>query len=693
FMSKNLKDYIVDRYKDVKYDLFSAFIVRNNQFSKENGNLGFMTPYVWMFISSYENLRRYLIDNACITSLIQFEYSAFEEATVPICTFTLKKTDKLKKGIYFRLVDYKGGMKVQEKMFFEEKENQKYYIREVDEFNRVPGSPIVYWLSNNMFNAFRIGQPLYKMGDTRQGMATSDVNRFTRFWYEVNDSQIGFNYNSLDGTKNGVHKWFPYIKGGKFRKWSGNNGTLVNWQFDGKEVKDYAAKLYKSYTRTIKNIGYYLRECISWGMITSSDISVRYYDSGYIFDIAGCCLFAEHKNLIYLLAFLNTKIARELTKAINPTINMNVGDIANLPIIYEEKYNSQIEKIIEENISISKREWDSFETSWDFKKHPLINMGISLFDPETKQKEELLSNNFNYWNQICSDWFNKLKQNEEELNRIFIDIYGLQDELTAEIEDKDITIRKADRTREIKSLISYAVGCMFGRYSLDEDGLIYAGGEFDSSKYKTFNADTDNIIPITDEAYFNDDMVTRFKKFIEVVYGKETLYENLEYVAETLGKRGTETSEDTIRRYFVNDFYNDHVKTYKKRPIYWLFDSGKKNGFKCVIYMHRYSKDLVASIRTKYIPKVQTTYDKLLSDVEYKLSTDLSLTDKKEMEKKKIELNSKIQEVKEYYEKIAYVANKMIDIDLDDGVVVNYAKFTYLNPKTNKEEIILGNTK
>ncbi|MEG1995674.1 MAG: SAM-dependent methyltransferase, partial [Bacilli bacterium] len=289
--------------------------------------------------------------------------------------------------------------------------------------------------------------------------------------------------------------------------------------------------------------------------------------------------------------------------------------------------------------------------------------------------------------------FNKLKQNEEELNRIFIDIYGLQDELTPELEDKDITIRKADRTREIKSLISYAVGCMFGRYSLDEDGLIYAGGEFDSSKYKTFNADTDNIIPITDEAYFNDDMVTRFKKFIEVVYGKETLYENLEYVAETLGKRGTETSEDTIRRYFVNDFYNDHVKTYKKRPIYWLFDSGKKNGFKCVIYMHRYSKDLVASIRTKYIPKVQTTYDKLLSDVEYKLSTDLSLTDKKEMEKKKIELNSKIQEVKEYYEKIAYVANKMIDIDLDDGVVVNYAKFTYLNPKTNKEEIILGNTK
>ena len=225
------------------------------------------------------------------------------------------------------------------------------------------------------------------------------------------------------------------------------------------------------------------------------------------------------------------------------------------------------------------------------------------------------------------------------------------------------------------------------------DGLIYAGGEFDSSKYKTFNADNDNIIPITDEAYFNDDIVTRFKQFIEVVYGKDTLNENLDYIAETLGKRGTETSEDTIRRYFVNDFYNDHIKTYQKRPIYWLFDSGKKNGFKCLIYMHRYSKDLVATIRTKYIPKVQTTCEKLLSDVEYKLSTDLSLADKKEMEKKKIELNGKIQEVKEYYEMIANVANRMIDIDLDDGVVVNYAKFTYLNPKTNKEESILGKIK
>ena len=234
---------------------------------------------------------------------------------------------------------------------------------------------------------------------------------------------------------------------------------------------------------------------------------------------------------------------------------------------------------------------------------------------------------------------------------------------------------------------------MFGRYSLDEDGLIYAGGEFDFSKYKTFNADNDNIIPITDEAYFNDDIVTKFKQFIEVVYGKGTLNENLDYIAETLGKRGTETSEDTIRRYFVNDFYNDHIKTYQKRPIYWLFDSGKKNGFKCLIYMHRYTKDLVATIRTKYIPKVQTTYEKLLSDVEYKLSTDLSLADKKEMEKKKIELNGKIQEVKEYYEMIANVANKMIDIDLDDGVVVNYAKFTYLNPKTNKEESILGKIK
>lgn len=704
FMCKNLKDYIIKYYNSVKYDLFSAFIIRNSLFGKQNANLGFMTPYVWMFISSYESLRKYILGQMQINSLIQFEYSAFEEATVPICTFILDNSKTKSKPTYFRLVDYKGGMKVQEQKFLEQKAKKEFYTTNYKRFEIISSSPIVYWLSDNMFKVFENGKKIKDFGDTRQGMATSDVNRFTRLWYEINNKKIGFNYNNIESTDNGLHKWFPYIKGGKYRKWSGNYDTLVNWEFNGKEVKDYAAFLYKSYTRTIKNINYYLKECISWGMITSSDISVRYYPAGYIFDIAGCCLFSEHKYLIYLLAFLNTKIAKELTKAINPTINMNVGDIANLPIIYEEEKFGSIENIVNDNIIISKNEWDSFETSWDFKGHPLIKNMTGQYIRDLNEKPNFyLFSVFDDWKHKAEIRFNKLKENEEKLNEIFIDIYGLKDELTPEVEDKDITIRKADMEREIKSLISYAVGCMFGRYSLDKDGLIYAGGDFDEiykkckktdggwagvslSNYKvlndngqeidlSFEVDNDNVIPITDEAYFSDDIVERFKMFISVVYGEKTLNENIDFIAETLGKKGTETSEDTIRRYFVNDFFNDHVKTYQKRPIYWLFDSGKKNGFKALVYMHRYNENLIPKVRLDYLHRMQTTYEKLLTDVNDKLTSELSMTDKKEAQRRQADLNAKLQEIREYDEKIAHIANQRISIDLDDGVKVNYDKF------------------
>lgn len=695
-MSSKLKKYIQSNYKEVKSDMFSVFIIKNSKLGSKESYLGFMTPYVWMFISSYEKLREYIIDNLNISSLIQLEYSALEEATVPICTFTLKKTNSQKKGIYFRLVDYKGGMKIQEQKYLEEKEKKNYYIKDVSEFNRIPGSPIVYWLSENMFNAFKVGKPLCELGDTRQGMATSDVNRFTRFWYEVDNNLIGYNYKSLEDTKSGEHKWFPYIKGGKFRKWSGNYDTLVNWQFDGKEVKDYAAKLYKSYTRTIKNISYYLRECISWGMITSSDISVRYYNSGYIFDIAGCCLFAEHRKLLYLLAFLNTKIARELTKAINPTINMNVGDIANLPIIYDEKYAERIEKIINENIDISKEDWDSFETSWDFVSHPLIEYKSgSGYDKNIENWNYRINDAYETWKSNCEEKFKLLKQNEEELNRIFIDIYGLQDELTTEEEDKDVTVRKADRTRDIKSFISYAVGCMFGRYSLDEDGLIYAGGEFDKSKYKTYEVDEDNIIPITDEAYLKDDIVEKFKNFVEIVYGKETLEENLDYIADSLGRKNGESSEQTIRRYFLNDFYKDHIQIYKKKPIYWLFVSGKKNGFKALIYMHRYNENIVGKIRKDYLYKMQRIYETRLEEIKKILNNpeDSSTYELRKLEKEQHNLTDKLVEIKEYNEKLISIGDTKIKIDLDDGVSVNYSKFTYIDPITNKESNILANAK
>lgn len=685
-MGGALKNYVTENFKDYKYDLFACFIKRNSDFAKENGVMAFMTPYVWMFISSYEPLRKFIINNLNISSLIQLEYSALEEAIVPLCTFVLNNGNIEDNGVYYRLSDYKGGMKVQEKMYLDNLKNElnDKYIVNKNRFMKVPNSVIAYWISENLEQTFEIGTRLKEVGDTRQGMATSDNNRFLRLWYEINYKNLGIGFTNSIEAKNSGKKWFPYNKGGYYRKWYGNIDYAINYENDGSEVKAYATSLYKSPTRTIKSISEYFKDSISWSKISSGDIAFRYYPNGFIFDVAGCCIFTSNINTKYkMLAFLNSNIANSILKILSPTLNYEAGQIASLPLILDNtEYDEVIYNCVKENISLSKEDWDYFETSWDFNYHPLI-----------KYNSKKIKNSMYEWNIECAERFNKVKDNEEILNKIFSKVYNLEQEISFEVEDKNITIRLSEKERDIKSLISYAVGCMFGRYSLDEDGLVYAGGEFDSNKYKTFNVDMDNIIPITDESYFNDDIITRFKQFIETVYGKETLNENMDYIAETLGKKGAETSEDTIRRYFVNDFYNDHTKTYQKRPIYWLFDSGKKNGFKCLIYMHRYSKDLVASIRTKYIPKVQTTYEKLLSDVEYRLSTEISLNDKKEMEKRKIELNGKIQEVKEYYEKIANVANRMIDIDLDDGVVVNYAKFTYLNPKTNKEESILGKIK
>lgn len=667
-MNNNLKNYITERYPDFKYDLFSAFIVRNSYLSNANGYMGFMTPYVWMFISSYEKLRRYIIDKLNISSLIQLEYSALEEATVPICTFVLNKKNG-EKGNYFRLTDFKGGMTVQENKYLEinEKKNECWYKTNTENFKKIPGSPIVYWASESYFNIFKESAILKTDGDTRQGMATSDNNRFLRYWYEVENKKLGFNMKNAEEALKSQKKWFPYNKGGYFRKWYGNMDYVINYENDGYEVKEYAKSLYNSVTRTIKSISEYFKESISWSKISSGSIAFRYYPNGFIFDVAGCCIFyKDKKTMYYQNAFLNTNVAGSILSMISPTLNYEAGHIAILPIIKDEKNLDNIIELVKENIKISKDDWDSFETSWDFVKHPLL---------KPMSKVSTIRDSIANWNTYTYQQRSLLKHNEEELNKIFIDIYGLNNELTPEVDDKDITIRKEDKVRDIKSFISYAVGCMFGRYSLDEEGLVYAGGDFDIDRYKTFKADNDNIIPITDEAYFGDDIVERFKEFIKTVYGDNTFNENMNFIAEALGKKGTETSEETIRRYFVNDFFNDHVKMYQKRPIYWLLDSGKKNGFKALIYMHRYNENLIPKARLDYLHRVQTTYEKLLSDVNYKLTTDLSMIDKKEAKNRQTDLIAKLQEIKEYDEKIAHIANQRISIDLDDGVKVNYEKF------------------
>ena len=670
-MSLNLKNYIQENYKSVKSDLFSSFIMRNSFYGNEDSYLGFMTPYVWMFISSYEDLRKYIIEKINISSLIQLEYSALEEATVPICSFVLNNKNSDIKGTYFRLTDFTGGMQIQEMKYLDILNNNSEYkfIKNSKDFMNIPGFPISYWLSKNVYDNFKNFQSLFNYFEVKSGISPGNTEKFLKLWYEVEIKNIHFT-----NTNTNKEKWYPTNKGGPYRKWYGNRQYVMNWKNNGYEIINYIDDNGKQLSFP-RNLELQLKEHIGYSRITSGNQSFRFFDNGYLFtDSSAAIIGSKNVSAKYLLGLLNTKIVMYVLNAINPTLNTQAGDICKLPLKVE--CNNKVVELVNECLSISQEDWDSFETSWDFITHPLIEYKTgSGYDKDIYKWDYKIKDVYESWKSNCDEKFKLLKNNEEELNKIFIDIYGLQDELTYDVEDKDITIRKADREREIKSLISYAVGCMFGRYSLDQDGLVYAGGDFDKSKYKTFSVDEDNIIPITDEAYFGDDIVERFKKFIKVVYGDNTFNENMDFIAETLGKKGTETSEDTIRRYFLNDFFNDHVKTYKKRPIYWLFDSGKKNGFKALVYMHRFNENLIPKVRLDYLHRVQTTYEKLLSDVNYKLTTELSLSDKKTVQNRQANLNAKLNEIKEYDEKIAHIANQRINIDLDDGVKVNYDKF------------------
>ncbi|WP_368996883.1 BREX-1 system adenine-specific DNA-methyltransferase PglX [Caldifermentibacillus hisashii] len=673
YLTKEITDYIDEHYEDVKSDLFSSFIDYSFSATKENGQIGFMTPFVWMFISSYEKLRKKMIKERNISSLVQLEYSGFDGATVPICTFTLRNYNSGTSGEYVRLSDFRGAENQPIKTL-EAVQNPFVHYRYTfnqENYNKIPGSPIAYWISEKYINIFLKGKKLKSIGDTRQGMATSDNNRFLRLWHEVSQEKMGIGYSNSVQAKNSKKKWFPYNKGGEFRKWYGNIDYVINYENDGYEVKEYAKKLYKTPTRTIKSISEYFKKCVSWSKVSSGDIAFRFYPQGFIFDVAGCCIFfEEEKYLNYLLGFLNTKVNKKLLEVISPTLNYEAGHIATLPIIFNDSRLSIINQIVVDNIEISKKDWDFFENSWDFTKHPLL-----LF-PSNK-----ISSSFEEWQQFSEERFNQVKENEEELNRIFIEIYGLQDELTPDVADEDVTVRKADLERDIKSFISYAIGCAFGRYSLDEEGLIYAGGEFDPTRYQTFPADQDNILPILPDAYFDDDIVFRFIKFVEVIYGQETLEENLDFIADVLGRKKNETSRETIRRYFVNDFYKDHVQTYKKRPIYWLFTSGKEKAFNCLIYMHRYDKTTLSRIRTDYLHEVQNRYEARKQDLINIIEGDSTSKEIRDAKKELKSIEKKIDELIAYDEKLHHMADQQIEIDLDDGVKVNYEKFKGLVAK------------
>lgn len=650
-MNSVLSEYVKRCYSEAKSDLFAALIIKCLEFTKQNGYSSLVTMQSWMFLSSFEEMRTKLLTLNTLTTLMHMENMVMGIAFGTAVSVFRKGAVKGYKGTYnqIKLADIENA---KPKSF--PVAGNRFAQVSSDNFSKIPGMPVAYWVSVNTINAF--DKPKLESGvNAVKGLDTCDNDTFVRFWNEVDIHNINFSARSSEDTFEA--KWYPYCKGGGYSKWYGFMDKVVDWKDDGNILRNLRDSNGKIKSRP-QNIRYYFKEGLTWSTITSYKLSLRYMNH-CIFGGGGSAMFMS-SNLYYNLCFVNSKVTEYFLSFMNPTLNFLVGDILGLPIIIDESKKEVVEPLARNNINISKIDWDSFEPSWDFKTHPLL------------KPVPLISEAFAQWSDECEKRFTRLKSNEEELNRIFIDIYGLQDELTPEVEEKDVTVRRADLTRDIKSLVSYAVGCMFGRYSLDVEGLAYAGGEWDGSKYKTFIPDPDNCIPVTDEEYFRDDIVVRFVDFIRTVYGADTLEENLTFIADALGTRGN-TSRERIRNYFLNDFIKDHIKMYQKRPIYWMFDSGKQNGFRALVYMHRWNADTTGNVRVEYLHKLQRIYENEIRQAQDIVETG-SGREVSAAQKRIEKLTKQLKETHDFDEKIAHLALSRIDIDLDDGVKVNYEK-------------------
>ena len=637
-----LADYIKTNYPDSKNDLFAVFMEVCHKMNVKNGYQAMITQHAWMFLSSFEKLRA-KIQKLDIVDMAHLGARAFEEIAgevVQTTSFILanKHVDGYK-GTYCRLVE-PTTQQGKEEMFLSQ-ENR--YIACSDNFAKIPGAPVAYWVSEKLTEAFTL-KTLYDYTISPSQNVTGNNNRFLRKFWELAQEKIDLKDN-----------WIFYAKGGGYRKWWGNLYDVINWTPEARNIYQYGDGLHAS---QIINKDYWYKKGITWGLITSALPSFRIMPEGATFDKGGSTIIVDEFVYNFTLGLLNSKVYIPISELFNPTLNFQVKDIRSLPVKLE--YKAIVDQLVENNIFNSKSDWDAFETSWDFTKHPLL------------RNQPTISEAYAEWEAECNTRFNTLKANEEELNRIFIDIYGLQDELTPEMEDKDVTVRKADLQRDIKSLLSYAVGCMFGRYSLDVEGLAYAGGTWDDSKYVTFKPDEDNVIPITDEDYFEDDIIGRLIAWLKVVYGAETLEENLRFIADALGTSG-DTARQKIRNYFLKDFFKDNCKIYQKRPIYWLYDSGKQNGFKALIYMHRYNADTSGQVRAEYLGKMEETYESEINRMQDIMDNgagrEVALAGKR-----KEKLQKQLHECRDYDAVLGHIALASIAIDLDDGVKVNYVK-------------------
>lgn len=640
-MSGKLSEFVKRNYPDSKSDLFAVFIERCGQMTLKNCFQAMITQHAWMFLSSFEKLRKKLLQKTMV-NMAHLGARAFEEIggeVVQTTSFVLLN-DSVEdyKGVYCRLIEPTTQQSKEETFL----NGDSRFVTSQSNFAKIPGSPVAYWVSDQLVQDFIDGKPFAEVGFPKVGMQTSNNDKYLRLWHEVKANEFFSNSK----------KWIKYVKGGQFRRWYGNLEYVV-W-YNG--TPDFI--LQQKNARVLSESELTVPKC-TWTDLATTRYSSRIAPLDSFHDISGHCFYPSKAMQMYLLGYTNSKVFQTIIDLLNSSLHYQVGDVARVPVLIDNV--EALSGLVQDNVNLSKTDWDSFETSWDFQRHPLIRNTRTLREA------------FTLWQSECDDRFNQLKANEEELNRIFIDIYGLQDELTPEEEDKDVTVRKADLGRDIRSFVSYAVGCMMGRYSLDVDGLAYAGGDWDSSKYKTFIPDKDAIIPITDDEYFKDDIVGRFVDFVRTVYGTDTLEENLKFIADALGEKGS-TSREVIRNYFLNDFYKDHCKIYQKRPIYWLFDSGKKNGFKCLAYMHCYQPDTIARIRTDYVHEQQARYRTAISGLERQIS-GASTSDRVRLNKQLEKLKDQAEETRLYEEKIHHLADQMISIDLDDGVKHNYAIF------------------
>lgn len=688
-LSANVNNFVKKNYPDSKADLFAVFIERCRQMTVNNGFQAMITQHAWMFLSSFEKLREKMMLTETV-NMAHLGARAFEEigGEVVQTTAFVRCANHVEgyKGTYCRLIE-PTSQQGKADMFISG-QNQ-YRVGQIS-FSKIPGVPVAYWISPEVLKLFD-ERTVGSIADAKSGMTTTDNTRFLRLWEEVNCQKIGFGYSNIADTQDMKYKWFPFCKGGDFRRWAGNESFVVNWFNNGEEIRVAAEGATGG---RLVNIDCALRECLVWTKISSANISLRMKKQGIFFSDAAPGVFANRETLYYLLALLNTKYANEIIKLINPTLNFVPGAVSSVPVKKDEKNKGKIIEIAEGNVQLSEQDWDSFETSWDFQKHPLL------------RNVSTISEAFAQWQAECDDRFNRLKVNEEELNRIFIDIYGLQDELNPEVEDKDVTVRKADLQRDIKSLLSYAVGCMFGRYSTYKDGLLFAGEPYSLQAFvdkmnerpgtisaeelerayrnegivvdEMFFPDADNVIPITDEEYLDDDIVSRLCAWLKAVYGADTLEANLDYIAKALGNKGS-TSREIIRNYFLNDFFKDHCQTYSvtgsgKRPIYWLFDSGKQNGFKALVYLHRYTPDTIGNLRIDYLHKMQRVYESEINRMQDMMDHSDNAREVAAASKRKDKLAKQLKECREYDEKISHLALSRIELDLDDGVKVNYRK-------------------